>query len=83
MRHWMVLCDDMIARFAMRVAKIRNDAHVNEEVDPRLVIKQLKIQIKVTIRQATKPSVLTLCMSIGITGRAIGFQRESEYSTFK
>jgi kinesin family protein 6/9 len=32
-------------RFAQRVALVKNAAHVNEEVDPSLVIKQLKARI--------------------------------------
>ncbi|ETV91670.1 hypothetical protein H310_13747 [Aphanomyces invadans] len=32
-------------RFAQRVARVRNDAHLNEEVDPVIVIRQLKAQI--------------------------------------
>ncbi|ETV70453.1 hypothetical protein H257_14115 [Aphanomyces astaci] len=32
-------------RFAQRVARVRNDAHLNEEVDPVILIRQLKAQI--------------------------------------
>ncbi|CAK4088615.1 unnamed protein product [Aphanomyces euteiches] len=32
-------------RFAQRVARVRNDAHLNEEVDPAIVIRRLKAQI--------------------------------------
>ncbi|EQC32016.1 hypothetical protein SDRG_10215 [Saprolegnia diclina VS20] len=32
-------------RFAQRVARVRNDAHLNEEVDPTIVIRRLKAQI--------------------------------------
>ncbi|KAH9190572.1 hypothetical protein AeNC1_007442 [Aphanomyces euteiches] len=32
-------------RFAQRVARVRNDAHLNEEVDPAIVIRHLKAQI--------------------------------------
>jgi kinesin family protein 6/9 len=33
-------------RFAQRVARVKNDANVNEEVDPSLVIQRLKVEIK-------------------------------------
>nr|CCA23637.1 kinesinlike protein KIF6 putative [Albugo laibachii Nc14] len=32
-------------RFAQRVARVRNDAHLNEELDPHIVIRQLKSQL--------------------------------------
>lgn len=34
------------ARFAQRVALIRNEYHINEEVEPRLLVVQLKSQLK-------------------------------------
>lgn len=33
-------------RFAARVAMVKNTAWVNEEIDPKLVIKKLKLQVK-------------------------------------
>jgi kinesin family protein 6/9 len=33
-------------RFAQRVAMVRNAAFVNEEIDPKLVIKRLKLQVR-------------------------------------
>lgn len=33
-------------RFAQRVARVTNDAFVNEEADPRLVIRRLKAEVK-------------------------------------
>ena len=44
-----VYLDESIStcRFARRVAMIENVAVVNEEIDPTLVIRQLKQQIKV------------------------------------
>lgn len=35
--------------FASRVASIKNKAQINEEVDPRLVIRRLKQQVQVQI----------------------------------
>ena len=35
-------------RFAQRVASIKNHAEVNEELDPKLLIKRLKSQIQVS-----------------------------------
>ncbi|KAJ0396229.1 hypothetical protein ATCC90586_006163 [Pythium insidiosum] len=32
-------------RFAQRVARVRNDARLNEEVDPQVIIRQLKAQV--------------------------------------
>ncbi|GLE04744.1 hypothetical protein PINS_up013723 [Pythium insidiosum] len=32
-------------RFAQRVARVRNDARLNEEVDPHVIIRQLKAQV--------------------------------------
>jgi kinesin family protein 6/9 len=32
-------------RFAQRVARVRNDARLNEEVDPAVIIRQLKAQV--------------------------------------
>ena len=32
-------------KFAQRVAMVKNDANVNEEVDPNLVIRRLKAEI--------------------------------------
>lgn len=32
-------------RFAQRVARVKNDAHLNEELDPAIVIKRLKVEI--------------------------------------
>ncbi|DAZ95027.1 TPA: hypothetical protein N0F65_003744 [Lagenidium giganteum] len=32
-------------RFAQRVARVRNDARLNEEVDPQVIIRQLKAQL--------------------------------------
>ncbi|TMW61922.1 hypothetical protein Poli38472_010985 [Pythium oligandrum] len=32
-------------RFAQRVARVRNDARLNEEVDPQIIIRQLKAQV--------------------------------------
>ncbi|RHY32570.1 hypothetical protein DYB32_002426 [Aphanomyces invadans] len=40
------VCESLsTCRFAQRVARVRNDAHLNEEVDPVIVIRQLKAQI--------------------------------------
>lgn len=32
-------------RFAQRVARVKNDARLNEEVDPAVIIRQLKAQV--------------------------------------
>ncbi|KAF8303239.1 putative kinesin [Trypanosoma cruzi] len=33
-------------RFAQRVAMIRQDAHINEEVDPQLLVRKLKVELQ-------------------------------------
>jgi len=42
-------------RFAQRVALIKNSAEINEESDPKLLIQQLKQQLKV--RRNSAPMV--------------------------
>jgi len=32
-------------RFAQRVARVKNDARLNEEVDPAIIIRQLKARV--------------------------------------
>lgn len=32
-------------RFAQRVARVKNDARLNEEVDPAVIIRQLKARV--------------------------------------
>lgn len=32
-------------RFAQRVARVKNDARLNEEIDPAVIIRQLKARV--------------------------------------
>jgi kinesin family protein 6/9 len=41
------------ARFAQRVARIKNQLSINEEVDPKVVIKHLKARVKVRRRRTS------------------------------
>lgn len=60
-------------RFAQRVAQISNQVYVNEELDPVLVIRRLKQEIrdlKVGYEKALKGVGLFLCCSFPLTSRA-------------
>jgi hypothetical protein len=45
------------ARFAQRVARIQNTLSVNEDVDPKAIIRQLKARVRVRpLQRCSSPS---------------------------